>query len=390
MSKHKRVGIITLFDTVNYGNRLQNYAVQVVIDRLGFRSITLDYQKYANSFIPKLKSAIMHLLHVFSGPLRGSKELAIRNNNLEADTNEEMRLTDLRRESFVVFNTKHIRSVVISNTFMILKMKIKMNFECFVIGSDQVWNPLFGVMNPFKFATFSKRRRRIAYAASFGVSTIPFRLRKDYETGLNRIPHISVREDTAAQIVKELTGKNITVVIDPTMMLDGTEWRAISKRDGNRPMSPYVLTYFLGENTSELEHTIAEIRKRQDIEIIKLNSKSDEQRYIVDPAAFIDYIDNAALVLTDSFHGTVFSILLGRPFLVFDRAHMNSRLDTLLGKFELEHRRIGNIDNVEDLFSTDYSHVNGILKRERLKALEFLVEALKPDDLESLKGTDIS
>src|SRR5699024_6730560 len=126
------------------------------------------------------------------------------------------------------------------------------------------------------------------------------------------------------------------------------DWRAISKVSSVKPETPYLLTYFLGEISNNTKKRINKIAKKKKLKIINLASLQDVKYYTADPSEFIDFIDSAELFCTDSFHGAVFSILLKTPFIVFERKgslpSMNSRIETLLSKFNLDFRMAKNIN----------------------------------------------
>lgn len=250
----------------------------------------------------------------------------------------------------------------------------------FVIGSDQVWNPYYRYGSPIDFLTFAPKYKRIAYAPSFGISSIPDEYIEDYKLWLSEMDSLSVREEVGAKIIKKLTGKDSIVLVDPTIMLSKEKWLSVSKSSVNKPQNKYLLTYFLGEVSQKKRKRIRKIASDNKLEIVNLAYIKDKDRYATDPGEFIDYINSATVFLTDSFHGAVFSILMEKPFIIFERDEkipsMNSRIDTLLSTFNLKSRKWENILGNDDIFNVDYSHVTPILEFERNKALNYLKEAL--------------
>ncbi len=210
---------------------------------------------------------------------------------------------------------------------------------------------------------------------------MPDEYKERYKKWLSVIPYLSVREESGAKIVKELTGRDVPVLIDPTLMLTKEKWLSIAREDPYKPDRPYLLTYFLGKVPKETRKKIKKIARDNNLEIVKLADIRDKKRYIACPSEFIDYINSAALVCTDSFHGSVFSILMETPFIVFERVGtvMYSRIETLLNKFHLHSRQVNNIKD-DQIFNIDFSHIPPILEEERRKALDFLIEALKVDE----------
>jgi len=260
-------------------------------------------------------------------------------------------------------------------------------YDFFICGSDQIWNPYFFDDNYKKlninFLTPFPKNKRIAYAPSFGVSMIPEEDRDNYKKRISEIPHLSVREKSGAEIIKRLSSREAPVLVDPTLLLTKNEWLAISIPAENKPKSKYLLTYFLGEVSKQREKLINDIVKKYGLEIVKLADLKDKKAYTTGPCEFIDYINSAFLVLTDSFHGVIFSILLYTPFIVFERiggksmySRMYSRVETLLEMANLKSREEKNIDFSKDLLDMDFSHVEKILYIERKRSFDFLKNAL--------------
>jgi len=248
------------------------------------------------------------------------------------------------------------------------------------LTSDQVWNPCNLHGSSIYFLTFAEKHKRIAFAPSFGVSEIKAEYVERYKEWLSGMHRLSVREDDGAKIIKELTGRDAPVLVDPTMLLTKEKWLSIAKPAKNKPQGRYLLTYFLGGIPAKYKRQIENIVKENDLEVINLGDVREKETYETGPSEFIDYINSCSIFCTDSFHGTVFSILFQKPFIVYERMgsalSMYSRIDTLLNKFDLNCRKAENIRTNEQAFNIDYSHVPPILEAERNKALNYLKEAL--------------
>lgn len=338
----KKVGIITLNGNTNFGNRLQNYALQTVIKKNNCSVDTIWFCNYKIYFKEKLKKIVFYFINK-------------------------------RQYNFIYFSRKYIK------TKYYFSNKISNKYDKFVVGSDQVWNYNYLSFNFDYLLSFSPKEKNIAYSASFGVDNIVTNYKNIFIKGLNNIKYISVREDRGKKIVEELTGrKDIEVLIDPTMLLTKNEWEKVSKKPKMLKNKKYILNYFLGELSSERKKEIEKIAKENNCEIINILDK-ESPFYICGPSEFLYLEKNAFLICTDSFHSSVFAILFNRPFVVFDREDkeesMNSRIDTLLNKFELNNRRYnGKITN--ELLKNDYNKVYNILEIERKKANTFLKNVL--------------
>ena len=370
----KKVGIITLHGYHNYGNRLQNYALQETIKELGFdvETVVVVSGNTSDNLIEKLsKISTMSRKEVYKKIL----------NKIKQKTNYyfNKKLIHQRIKVFKDFSKKYLSEKVYycSNNDELKNLSLKYDF--FITGSDQVWNPLYKSKLPIYFLTFAEKHKRISYAPSFGVSEIPYECIEEYRKYLYGMHKLSVREEAGAEIIKDLTGLTVPVLIDPTLLLSKEKWMSISKEAIYKPKNNYLLTYFLGDISDENRKMINNIANMKNLQIVNLGDIRDRKAYVAGPCEFIDYISSASLLCTDSFHGCVFSILLGTPFIVIKRnssQSMYSRIETLLSKFQLESRKVENIKTTEQIFEVDYSHIPSILDVEREKAIKYLKEAL--------------
>lgn len=372
----KKVGIITIIDYNNYGNRLQNYATQEVLKSLGFSVETIiNYPKK-----PKGDNNSRMLNKIYKLREYTISEVLIKVINKTILKNKIKNLKNTRLESFENFTKLNIVETDYIISDCNIPSDLSNKFDYFITGSDQVWNPTFRYGSSVDFLTFAPRYKRIAYAPSFGISEMPSKYKENYKTWLSEMANLSVREEAGAKIIKDLTGRDAPVLVDPTLMLSKEKWLSISKESTNKPKGEYLLTYFLGDISEENGKIINNLARNNNLQIVNLANIKYGQTYTAGPSEFIDYINSASIFCTDSFHGCVFSILLGKPFIVFDRQDkipsMNSRVDTLLSKFKLESRKAQNIKNNKQAFEIDYSHVHPILEFERKKAIDYLKKAL--------------
>lgn len=379
-----KVGVLTINDYTNFGNRLQNYATQEVIKDLGFDVETIinntmhlrTKKKY--SYIQRIKNIIEN--ESYSDIFRKMKLRTYSKIN----TAEIIKANKIKKEKFLSHTKKYIKE----SDFVISDENIPhdklLSYDYFIVGSDQVWNPLFERFSHIDFLTFAPNHKRIAYAPSFGISKIPDEFSQRISEWLLGIKSLSIREDAGQKIINELTSRNAEILIDPTLMLTKEQWLSTAKESKHKPAHNYILTFFLGGYTSKMRKYIQKIAKQNDLEIVNLLDIYDLERYTIDPSEFIDYISSATLIFTDSFHGSVFSILFEKPFIVTDRLgtanSMNSRIDTLLKKFKLESRYLRNFNDSNYLFNIDFSHVPEILEFERGKTINYLYKSLNIKD----------
>lgn len=347
----KKIAIITLNGYFNYGNRLQNYALQTFLESSGFKVETLKLNKYGKS--GRFKSLVRPIKYKLTG--------------------KQVELS--RQKVFKKFSENYI-----CETKKIYNVKDNLNklnqkYDYFVIGSDQVWNPSMNKESKVYFANFASQEQVISYAASFGISELPPSVEKVYKEGLNNLKGISVREEDGKKIVKELVNKESEVLVDPTLLLSEEQWLKIAKPIPNPIKKPYLLTYFLGGVPNKYKSFINKIKQENNLEIINLGDPLDVITYSTGPSEFLTYIKESQIFLTDSFHGSVFSIIFDKPFMVFERVgskSMFSRLETLLNLFDLEDRIYNEHFEMKKLMDKPGKGKDKVLEMEKMKSLKFI------------------
>lgn len=362
----KKIGIISIYDNNNYGNRLQNYAVQQVLKKIDCEPETIINWPETNQPITRIEKIKKNTRRKLSGVKKAIKGLIHQ---------EEKR----RYECFKSFNKKFVQISKDSITYCNAR-KMKDKYDYFIVGSDQVWNPNFGRLSDIDLLTFSKREKNIAFSASFGISSISETNKEKCKKAFTNFKSISVREDAGKNIIEQLgINEQVEVIIDPTMMLNAKEWDKVILKPKQLKTDNYILNYFLGNLSKERKQEIQRVAKENNCKIINILD-IDSGFFSTGPSEFLYLIKNAFLVCTDSFHSCVFSILFNRPFLVFDRednvVSMNSRIDTLLSKFLLEDRKYVEKIKKEQLV-VDYEKSYEILDKERTKAIEFLRKVIE-------------
>ena len=183
-------------------------------------------------------------------------------------------------------------------------------------------------------------------------------------------------------MVRPLTGREVPVTIDPTLMLRAEDWTALAEVHPARPAGGYVLTYFLGPRSDACRGLVDRLARRG-LAVVHLGDPATRTFYAASPGEFLGFVRDARLHLTDSFHGVIFSVIFGTPFLSFERtcleASMSSRLDTLLATLRLRHRQVRNglSDAALDrLLEPDFGHVGPIVEQKTQEALTYLARAL--------------
>lgn len=311
-----KIGIITFTDGTNYGQRLQNYALQELLKEYGNDVYTIK-QEHKYSFRHKIKVAIKAILSI-------------------KKTLQEQK----REKAFARFNNQYI------NFYDELLPEegsetVADSFDLFVAGSDQIWNPNSPFVDSNMFMQFAPKDKRATYAASFSVDSINAEKEGIFKKWISEISNVSVRELRAVELVEELTGRRPVLSLDPTLLLNHEKWETMANNAKSTIILPerYMISLFLGNAYKEEEELIS---KQTGIPLVRFNDYE-----IAGPDEFLRIIRNASLVLTDSYHVTIFSLLFKRPFVVFQRqskgASMNSRFETLNYYFGIENRLYENV-----------------------------------------------
>ena len=319
------VGVMSFLHNDNYGSTLQAYALQRVIREAGHECEHIDYQ-------PDRNEKILNLLKSGNNPkliLEGLRKREVRAGQAGAKKKSEAIPAFYQRRMKL---TKPCRNAQELN-------EQSRKFDILLCGSDQIWNPVW--LNPAYFLTFSgKGARKIAYAASLGVSELPkpAKVRKirlwteDYEA-------ISVREDEGAELMRKITGRRPEVMPDPVCLLSAEEWKGIADKPPEE--QPYLLCYFIGENPHYWTK-VHQLQQETGLRVLVIPVTAESYRSGFDlldgtgPEGFLGAVQGAACFCTDSFHGFVFGTIFGvrtellRRYSDNDPESKNSRVDHFL------------------------------------------------------------
>lgn len=397
-----KIGIITIVGGTNYGNKLQNYAIQKILKDYGYQPETLRRSSESHSlhnvrkkthFSEKLNfkyvKQVMRSRLNYKYNIKNDYDGIIKSIvNYFFNRKKIQTAVKKRKDSFSDFDEKFLKYSKFQIGSENTTDEELDQFSHFISGSDQVWNPYYRHTSQVDFLTFAPYRKRITLSPSFGVSSIPDELIHQYTEWINGIKHLSVREQLGAEIIYSLTGRHPEVLVDPTLVLTRNEWLQIMEKPKRTSEKPYVLTYFLGNETKEYGSFIETIAKKENLQIINLFNINDLDAYSYNPSEMLYLLDNSELICTDSFHGAVFSILFKKDFIVFDRVEvganskkrtMGSRVETLLDTFNFQDRNYNNL-LTDQIFNIDFKHTEEILALERRKVDKFLYNALKNND----------
>lgn len=363
----KKVAIITLFANNNFGNKFQNYAAQILFESLNYDVRTITYADCPTPNI--LIKKIIHRILTFT--------------DFEKKCNNLKKRNEQRQEYIFDFSKKYIR-IAPMVSYKHLPADFAQQYDYFVTGSDQVWHCWKNDRHELEyfFLMFAAPSQRLTIAPSFGFDEFPKKYIKTYKKGLEGFEYLSVREERGAELIKELTGKDATVLLDPTMLIDTSEWLKILRKPSQYIDDKYIFVYALGGFKGAVKDKTCKLAADLGLCIIDIMDIDSDYYIHTRPDEFLYWIHNARLVVTDSFHASVFSILFNRPFVVTERSDikgMGSRLDTLFNKFGITGRYFDELkdgfdnegDTRDKLFTVDYSGVPAVLEVERKKAEEF-------------------
>ena len=357
----KNVGIVTWYNSDNYGSQLQAYALKKVIESLGY-----NVGLITSSHHPTLKKVIDIVLY------RTWPFYYI----------SYYKTLDKKK----VFTKRFLNEIYLRSQNPLFD-----NFQAFVCGSDQIWAP--NQFSPYYMLSFVPNEvNKISYAASIGLEEIPDELVEKYKKNIGRINHVSVREDTGKKLLKERCGIEATVVLDPTLLADKGTWDKIKKKSDIK--SKYIFCYFLRKD-HKYKEVVKEYAVQNDLEIYGVSDNPNDSEWMhlfnhiqVGPREFIGLVDEAHMIITDSYHGTIFRMLYHKKFVLFERFDskdkicQNSRIEQLKTYFNIG----GNVIR-PDLISTpflssckliDYNDFESKLSILRTNSMNFLREALIP------------
>lgn len=384
----KKVGIVSCYFKNNYGSMLQAYATQKILDDNNISNETIDISNLSDFKKNKRKFYISQITNFgFIKTKFGMIKLKLKS-KLNKKIGHNFAIRNKKFEEFKI-NFHLTKSF---NTYKDINSYSQKYFSDVVVGSDQLWLPVNIVGDYYTLNWVPENVNKISYATSFGIAKIPDKYKNQYIKFLNRIEHISVRENQGVDLINTLTTKKAKLVCDPTLLLTKEQWEEISSSEPIEK-EKYIFCYFLGKN---IEHRkfVERLKKETGYKIISINhcdeyvkysdEFADETPYNVGPAEFINYIKNAEFVCTDSFHGTVFSLINNTKFFTFERFNKkekmstNSRIYSLLNIVNLENRLLDGTEDIKDSLNIelDFKKVNKKIAEFREESKKWFLESL--------------
>lgn len=357
----KSVGVITFHNYDNYGAILQSYGLQAKLKELGFAPEIIDYNcEYISNPFRLVNLKEKGLFNYIYGAIGHICYLP-------------------RRRKCQSFRKKYMKySGPVRKGDM---SAVSGRYDMYIAGSDQIWDYKLTNFDTSYFLDFvDKGKKKYSYAASIGEHLPPEQLRGEYSRLLKQFDRILVREAYGADIVEELTGERPECVCDPTLLLSAGEWARFAKAP--RKKENYILVYQLGIN-KEIVDFARRMAKKTGYRIVYIpfplvGLLKCSCRIAIGPSEWLGLFQNASYVVSDSFHGVVFSLLFNRPFFTMVNGHhTNRRVEQLLKKVNLSHRTIDHVSDEELTAPVDFAYANRqirSMRTESFRALRRMVE----------------
>ena len=371
----------------NYGSMLQTYALHTYLNGIGADNEIILYTK--KNDLRQMRRLMNIQLVLMKG------RVVYRDIYCKLFHSDISKQLSLRMSKFEDFKNKHFK---FSRNHIGWKDLLTTNqdYDTFIIGSDQVWNPINIGTDFFNLLFTEDSKYRISYASSFGVSSIPNSQIKKTKQYLERIQCLSTREKTGVEIIKDLTGRDAELVCDPTLLVNKDLWDRL-KGEKRFINEKYIFCYFLGNNPEHRDfanrfkaktgYKLVALQHLDELILSDINF-ADIKPFDVGPAEFVNLISNAEFVLTDSFHGTIFSLLYHKRFFTFSRfessskGSTNSRVISLLEMMGVKEHHIKATQAIDDCLNVeaDFDLIDKKIDIFRQKSREYLHKALANRD----------
>lgn len=374
---NKKIYIVTSYYGNNVGSSLQCFALSKVIAKNGYEPIVVSLsEKRGILFLNKIKRISIKLFKGVLHPTLLKKQIQSKMKKKKNDDSNFL---------FETFNNSYLPIKNFSYKELNVSSRSKDCVAC-VAGSDQIWNTEEAVLDKINYLLFSPKEKNIAYAPSFGQAFIYNYNKRFVKNALKNISYLSCREAQGCSLIEKLIGKKAEHVLDPTLLLSKDEWLNCFKIKSKEDNSLFV---YLLDSPSEM--TINLIKSKKDCyskivlyckKDVPDSLKEDIDTFVdCDPISFIKLISQSGFVITDSFHGTIFSILFEKSFITVERNYKNVdgdgnvRINDLLNIFNLKEFFVK--ENLAKLESPNYKVVHEILQSQKEKSINYLFDSIK-------------
>ena len=364
----KKICTITCHDVYNAGASLQAYALMKYLQNEKYDVEIIDY-----------KPDYLKHYQLFNINPRFDKNVLTKAVYLALKLPERLiRLLDRRKLNYDKFTKKML--CVTDKTYSSNEelKKYLPEADIYIAGSDQIWNPVLenGKDPSFYLDFVPDNKKKIAYAGSFSVDEIPDEIKPAVREYLQKFDAVSVRETSALKITNDLGIGNVKAVLDPVFLLGSDEWKKICI--SSLTAEKYVLVYDF-DHSEKIKALAQKISKERGLKIYSaLNCDYADKCFdATGPDGFVTLVNNAELIVSNSFHATAFSVIFNRPFFVFRRAWgINTRMEDLVNLFGLNDRLIDD-ESVNCDIIPDWASVNNLINEKIKLSKDFLLKSLE-------------
>ncbi len=369
-----KVGILTFHSALNYGAILQAYALQ---ETLKNKKVDVEIINYSPSTIEKHYTK-------FDGK-KSIHKVVLKNLRTIISRSLQYNLLRARKLAFQDFVNKNVNMSKITYSTKNLLQKNIHKYDVVITGSDQVWNPKYAKdsMDVYFLAFENSNVKKVSYAASIGNADFNVEDRKNINYWLDDFSDISVRERKGYDQISKLVNKDISINVDPTLLLSSKQWLNVADNSNSPiPSKEYILVYGLEQNSDliEIVNKLSEITKLKVVHFGKRSTYNNEllKMYTQGPSSFIQAFNNAEYVITNSFHGTVFSVIFKKQFINIPHKDNNSRMDELLTYLNLKDRVVDDIVNIDRIFNEiNYEEIDNLVDKRVKESNDYLDKVLK-------------
>lgn len=386
-----KIATVTWLTYNNYGTQLQAYALQKFLTINGHENEILDdndilqeqWRAKGNSSHHVTSSKEACILRLVKKPFRYIK-WQIWKQRVKPYTESQRKINDFKRECLVVNTKVNARNLACLNN----------RYDLFICGSDQIWSPLDLNLNGYYYLNFVSKKK-IAYAPSLGMKEIPEKKTKLIQNWLKSFDSISVREKQNVEQISAIYGNKVFFVSDPTLLLNTEQWTSFCK-DGMKIRKKYILCYFLEDKNWYFEYAM-QTAKKYDLSLVLIPNRAEHTRRricirkSVSPIDFVSLFMNASIVITDSYHGSIFSVLFQKDFYYLKRFNeeitesQNVRIASLFETLGLYDRIIEEGKTTSGAHNIiDYESVGKKLEAFRAQSSAYLLKNLNTNKKESV------
>ena len=382
-----KVALAINYDYHDYGGMLQAFATQRFLEKQGIDSDAINFDNVKGDISRrKWKYFLSNIMDI---SIVKEKSRLIEK-KIRQKTNARLKAQMAERDNaFDKFCTSHFKVSRPFDSWDDMAESSQKEYDAVIVGSDQLWLPSNVMADYYTLNWVPEKVKKIAYATSFGIGNIPQKYKEMYRQYLTRIDYLSARETSGQEIISELTDRSVPLVNDPALLLDANGWDEVIK---DKPIinDKYIFCYFMGDNPEQREF-VKRLAKEKGLKIVALlhldqfietdEHYADYTPWDISPDDFVNLVKYAEYVCTDSFHGTVFSIIYSRNFFTFKRFNKkaslstNTRITSLLTRVGLMDRLVENVEERPDNIN-DWRKIQVCVSEFRNASGSWLIESI--------------